>query len=37
MADFDWSWPVKIERDIIERALTLAVYSESDLNESAKI
>lgn len=23
MADFDWSWPTKIERDVIERALTL--------------
>ena len=23
MADFDWSWPKKIERDVIERALTL--------------
>jgi DNA replication protein DnaC len=23
MADFDWSWPTSIERDIIERALTL--------------
>ena len=23
MADFDWTWPTKIERDIIERALTL--------------
>jgi len=23
MADFDWSWPTKIERDIVERALTL--------------
>jgi len=23
MADFDWSWPAKIERDVIERALTL--------------
>jgi hypothetical protein len=23
MADFDWSWPAKIERDIIERALTI--------------
>ena len=24
MADFEWNWPSKIERDIIERALTLA-------------
>jgi DNA replication protein DnaC len=23
IADFDWSWPAKIERDVIERALTL--------------
>jgi len=23
MADFDWSWPTKIERSVIERALTL--------------
>jgi DNA replication protein DnaC len=23
MADFDWSWPTKVERDVIERALTL--------------
>jgi DNA replication protein DnaC len=23
MADFDWSWPKKIERDVVERALTL--------------
>jgi DNA replication protein DnaC len=23
MADFDWNWPKKIERDVIERALTL--------------
>jgi DNA replication protein DnaC len=22
MADFDWSWPAKIERDVIERALS---------------
>lgn len=22
MADFDWSWPAKIERDVIERVLT---------------
>jgi DNA replication protein DnaC len=29
MADFDWSWPTKIERDIIERALTLDFLSES--------
>src|SRR6195256_3616158 len=29
MADFDWSWPTKIERDIIERALTLDFLGES--------
>ena len=23
MADFNWSWPTKVERDLIERALTL--------------
>ena len=23
MADFEWTWPAKIERDVIERALTL--------------
>ena len=28
MADFDWSWPTKIERDIIERALTLDFLQE---------
>jgi DNA replication protein DnaC len=29
MADFDWSWPTKIERDIIERALTLDFLPEA--------
>lgn len=29
MADFDWSWPTKIERDIIERALTLDFLVEA--------
>jgi hypothetical protein len=29
MADFDWSWPVKIERDVIERTLTLDFLSEA--------
>jgi hypothetical protein len=29
MADFDWSWPAKIERDIIERVLTLDFLSET--------
>jgi len=28
MADFDWSWPKKIERDVIERALTLDFIKE---------
>lgn len=29
MADFDWTWPVRIDRDIIERALTLDFISEA--------
>jgi len=29
MADFDWSWPTQIERDIIERALTLDFLPEA--------
>ena len=29
MADFDWSWPTKIERDVIERALTLDFLGET--------
>jgi DNA replication protein DnaC len=28
MADFDWAWPTKIERDVIERALTLDFLPE---------
>jgi DNA replication protein DnaC len=28
MADFEWSWPTKIERDVIERALTLDFVAE---------
>ena len=28
MADFEWSWPSKIERDVIERALTLDFLPE---------
>ena len=28
MADFDWSWPKKIERDVVERALTLDFLAE---------
>jgi DNA replication protein DnaC len=29
MADFEWSWPTKIERDVIERALTLDFLTEA--------
>ena len=29
MADFEWNWPTKIERDIIERALTLDFLPEA--------
>jgi DNA replication protein DnaC len=29
IADFDWSWPTKIERDVIERALTLDFLAEA--------
>jgi DNA replication protein DnaC len=29
MADFDWNWPAKIERSIIERALSLDFMSEA--------
>jgi DNA replication protein DnaC len=29
IADFDWSWPTKIERDIVERTLTLDFLSEA--------
>lgn len=29
MADYDWSWPTKIERDILERALTLDFLHEA--------
>jgi len=28
MADFDWNWPKKIDRDLIERALTLEFIRE---------
>ena len=28
MADFDWSWPAKIERDVLERALALDFIQE---------
>jgi DNA replication protein DnaC len=29
MADFNWSWPTKIERDVIERVLTLDFLPEA--------
>lgn len=29
MADFEWSWPAKIEREVIERALTLDFLTEN--------
>jgi DNA replication protein DnaC len=29
IADFDWFWPTKIERDVIERALTLDFLAEA--------
>lgn len=29
MADFEWSWPTKIERDVIERALTLDFVADT--------
>lgn len=29
MADFDWSWPLQIEREVIERALTLDFVAEA--------
>lgn len=29
ITDFDWSWPTKIDRDVIERALTLDFLSEA--------
>jgi DNA replication protein DnaC len=28
MADFDWNWPKKVDRDLIERALTLEFIRE---------
>jgi len=28
MADFDWNWPKKIERDVVERAFTLDFIKE---------
>jgi DNA replication protein DnaC len=29
MADFDWSWPTRIDRDVVERALTLDFLAEA--------
>lgn len=29
MADFEWTWPARIERDVIERALTLDFVAEA--------
>ena len=29
MADFEWNWPAKIDRDVIERALTLDFLGEA--------
>jgi DNA replication protein DnaC len=29
IVDFDWTWPTKIERDVIERALTLDFLAEA--------
>ncbi len=29
LADFDWTWPTKIEREVIERALTLDFLPEA--------
>jgi hypothetical protein len=29
MADFEWSWPTRIERDVIERTLTLDFLAEA--------
>lgn len=29
MADFEWSWPTRIEPDVIERALTLGFLAEA--------
>ena len=29
MADFDWAWPTRIERDVVERALTLDFLAEA--------
>ncbi|WP_420238262.1 IS21-like element helper ATPase IstB [Telmatobacter bradus] len=29
LADFDWTWPTRIERDVVERALTLDFLAEA--------
>src|SRR5437764_12407496 len=29
MADFEWNWPAKVEREVIERALTLDFLPEN--------
>ena len=29
MADFEWNWPTKIERDVVERAFTLDFLAEA--------
>jgi DNA replication protein DnaC len=29
IADFDWTWPTRIERDVVERALTLDFLAEA--------
>src|SRR5207253_6219469 len=29
MADFEWDWPTKVEREVIERALTLDFIHEA--------
>ena len=29
MADFEWNWPSKIERDIVERAFSLDFLKEA--------
>jgi len=29
MADFDWSWPTKIDREMVDRALTVGFVAEA--------
>ena len=36
IADFDWNWPKKIERDLIERALTLEFMPQGQAARSAR-